>query len=303
MLRITRFVTGSLMLLLASAALAQGFVGTFQETQSGLLITFNEAQQGALTPTGPQRSVPAGRDQRQLRFRCGLLAAGAARLQAQLSPDGTFMQSPSSRQAPTARPSAGPTMTMQRQAAGGCPPSSRARCLGRCRVRCLVRRPDRFQVGWRVACPARFRSGAWASSGSSARSGPGYAWSGSRSDAGPSSGSAGYAGYAWSSAGSGAGADARHDRRRLERRVCGRQRRSGAGGAGFAGQLRGYIQLQGQQYQFQAHLDDLTLHGYFMAGAGSTSSGRTVKARPSTYSGRHHLRDAAAAVTRQRRPR
>ncbi len=35
---------------------------------------------------------------------------------------------------------------------------------------------------------------------------------------------------------------------------------------GSQGAYAGYIQDQGQQFQFQAHLDDLTLHGSFMAG-------------------------------------
>ncbi|MFA5595024.1 MAG: hypothetical protein WDA15_07090, partial [Trueperaceae bacterium] len=119
MSRIVKVWTALLALLVASAALAQAFNGSFQEPQTGMVISFNEAQPGALTGmlNGPNGQFPL-QGETNGTFAYGVVNSqqGPLGFQAQVSPDGQYLQIAFFQVGADGQPvQAGQTLTLQRQ--------------------------------------------------------------------------------------------------------------------------------------------------------------------------------------------
>src|SRR5690554_8085990 len=122
MLRSVRVWTGSLILMLAGVALAQGFNGTFQEPQTGMTITLSQPQPGALAGmlAGPNGQFPL-QGETNGDFAYGVVASqqGPLGFQAQMSPDGASLQIAFFQAGPDGQPvAAGPPLTMMRTGGG-----------------------------------------------------------------------------------------------------------------------------------------------------------------------------------------
>ena len=216
-----------LVLTAMSVCAAQSFSGTFVEPQSGLLIAMSQDQNGALTGT---ISGPNGQFALQGEA-SGVYAYGAAAsqqgtlgFQAQLSPDGQFMQIAFFQSDRNGQPvQAGPVMTLQRQ--GGAP-------MGQMPGQMPGQVPGQVPGQMPGQVPGQVP-------GQMPGQVPGQVPGGMPA-----------MGVDWNGVFVGDNGNT----------VLAVQ----AGQGGYVG----YIQLQGQQYQFQAHLDDATLHGFFAAGGG-----------------------------------
>ena len=223
MLRRAAVFTGSLIMVLAGVALAQGFDGTFQEPQTGMSITFSQARPGELEGmlTGPNGQFPLqGETNGNTAYGVVASQQGPLGFQAQMSPDGASLQIAFFQAGPDGQPvAAGPPLTMMRTGGGmgGAP-------------------------GGMGGSPGGMGGAPGGMGGS-----PG-GFGGFGGTTGGMGGSQGGMGVDWN--GSFVG-----DNGNVVLSVQGAQ-----------GNYFGYIQVQGQQFQFQAHLDDLTLHGNFGAG-------------------------------------
>ena len=254
MLRRAAVFTGSLIMVLAGVALAQGFDGTFQEPQTGMSITFSQARPGELEGmlTGPNGQFPLqGETNGNTAYGVVASQQGPLGFQAQMSPDGASLQIAFFQAGPDGQPvAAGPPLTMMRAGGGmggvsggiGGAPGGMGGMGG--------------TGGGMGGAPGGMGGSPGGMGGS-----PGGMGGSPGGMGGSPGGFGGFGGTTGGMGGSqgGMGVD-------WNGSFVGDNGNVVLSVQGAQGNYFGYIQVQGQQFQFQAHLDDLTLHGNFGAG-------------------------------------
>lgn len=235
MSRIARVWTALLVGLMAGAVMAQAFSGTFVEPQTGMSITFQEPQAGALSGVlnGPNGQFPLqGETNGTFAFGAVQSQQGPLGFQAQLAPDGQSLQIAFFQADSNGQPvPAGPTLTLQRQGGAMQPGQVPGQVPGQMPGQMPGQVPGQMPGQVPGQMPGQMPGQV---PGQMPGQAPGQM--------------PGMATVDWNGVFVG-------DAGAVVLAVQGSQ-----------GNYVGYIQLQGQQYQFQAHLDDLTLHGNFAAG-------------------------------------
>lgn len=260
MIRSVRVWTSGLVLMLVGVATAQSFAGTFQEPQTGMTITFSQAQPGALagTLTGPNGQFPL-QGQTNGQFAYGVVSSqqGPLGFQAQMSPDGAMLQIAFFQTGADGQVSpAGPTLTMRRADGAGMGGMSGGMSGG------MGGQPGGMPGGVGGSMPGGMGGqpggvpggvggqpgGMPGGMGGQPGGMPGGMGGQPGGMTGGMGGMTGMAALDWNGVFVG-------DNGSVTLAVQGSQ-----------GNYVGTLQFQGQQYQYQAHLDDATLHGSFGAG-------------------------------------
>lgn len=237
----TRTTFALVLAALATWGFAQQYTGTFADTANGIAITFQQAADGSLSgsvTSGNGQFPLQGQASQQGAYGAVQSAQGVLGFQAQLSADGQWLQINFYQMGPDGQPTQqGQLMTMQRQgggAAGGMPGQPTGfpgQQPGQVPGQVSGQVPGQQPTGFPTQQPGQVpgQMGGQQPPFGMAPQQPAVDWNGTF---------VGNNGTVVLSVGAGQG--------------------------GFVG----YLQDQGQRYQFQAHLDDTTLHGMFNAGGG-----------------------------------